>query len=434
MMNDPNTRQDSSPHVTRRRFIQTAAATAAVASTAQITRVARAEANERLGVGFIAVGGRGMSHVNAVKQLIKEGQNIEIVAVCDAYRPRMKPFEGDAKIKKYIKHQELLADKNVDIVCVSSPDRLHIPQALDAVRAGKDVYCEKPLGHWAQIVEAKQLRDETLKLNRIIQVGTQGTSSSIWAEVGDLIRKGIIGKPRLVQAGYYRNGDWGERMHILNPNAQPGPDLDWEAFLGDAPKVPFTPQRFFSWRMFLDYAGGPSTDLLPHVFTPFVYMLGLGCPFQAVGSGGIFQYTDYGREVPDTFNCCLDYPEKLSVTLVCTLANDFNTGPSIRGDEGALTFDATSWEEGCKNVQFHPQHSGKGAGKKAQNIELKSKHLGSTVEHWRDFLNCVKSRQKPKSHIEFGYCVHTALAMAMQGLLKQKVAKYDATKDEVVFS
>jgi predicted dehydrogenase len=186
--------------------------------------------------------------------------------------------------------------------------------------------------------------------------------------------------------------------------------------------------------MYLDYAGGPSTDLLPHVFTPFVFMLNLSVPSAAVGSGGIFEYTDYGREVPDSFNCCLDYPEKVSVVLVCTLANDFNTGPSIRGDEGALTFDATSWEEGCKNVQFHPQSSGKGKGKKAEKIELKSTKLGSTAEHWRDFLRCVRTREKPKSHIEFGYNVHTALAMAMQGLLKKKVACYDAKKEEVVFS
>lgn len=432
-MQETNTGRDDSRQVTRRRFIHTAAATAAAATVVRTSRTVRAEANDRIGVGFVGVGGRGVSHVRTVKELIKGGENLEIVAVCDAYAPRMKKVAEEFKAKTYMKHQDLLADKDVDVVCISSPDRLHIAQALDAVRAGKDVYCEKPLGHWSQIAQAKELRDETFKRGRVVQVGTQGTSSAIWAEVGELIKKGIVGKPRLIQAGYYRNGDWGERMPIPDRNAKPGPDLDWEAFLGDAPKVPFSVERFFSWRMFLDYAGGPSTDLLPHVFTPFVYMLGLGCPDQAVGSGGIFQYTDYGREVPDTFNCCLDYPEKLSVVLVCTLANDYNTGPSIRGDEGALTFDATSWEEGCKNVQFHPQSHGKGAGKKAQKIELKSTKLGSTAEHWRDFLQCVRSRQKPKSHMGFGYCVHTALAMAMQALLKQKVAKYDAKKEEVVF-
>lgn len=366
-----------------------------------------------------------------VRKLIKEGENAAVVAVCDAYGPRLKAQAKANKAKAYMNHRDLLADKNVDVVCIASPDRLHLPQAIDAVRAGKDVYCEKPMGHWSQIVEAKLFRDETLKRKRVVQVGTQGTSSAIWDEVGELIRKGAIGKPRHVMAGYFRNGDWGERMHIPDPKAKPGPDLDWKAFLGDAPNVPFTAERFFSWRMFLDYAGGPSTDLLPHVFTPFARMLQLGCPSMAVGSGGIFQYTGYGREVPDTFNMCLDYPEKLSVVLVCTLANDYITGPCIRGDEGALTFDVRSWEQGCTNVQIQPQRQGKGKGKKRRQVKLKTKKIGSTAEHWRDFLRCVRSRQEPRSNVKFGYNVHLALSMAMQGLLRQKVAKYDAKKEEV---
>jgi len=418
--------------VTRRRFLRAAAASTAMATGVKISRAA-AGANETLGIGFIGVGGRGASHIHTVRGLIKAGEKAKIVAVCDAYGPRMKQHAEKNQAKAYKKHGDLLADKDVDVVCISSPDRLHLPQAIDAVRAGKDVYCEKPMGHWSQITEAKLFRDETLKHRRVVQVGTQGTSSAIWGEVGELIRKGAIGQPRHVQAGYYRNGDWGERMRIPDPNAKPGPELDWQAFLGDAPKVPFSVERFFSWRMFLDYSGGPSTDLLPHVFTPFVYMLRLGCPSLAVASGGIFQYTGYGREVPDTFNMCLDYPEKLSVVLVCTLANDYNTGPCIRGDEGALTFEVAGWEAGCQNVQIQPQRRGKGSGKKIQKVELKTKRIGSTAEHWRDFLRGVRTRQQPRSNVEFGYRVHVALAMAMQALLKQKVARFDAKKEEVLF-
>ncbi|MBN2562114.1 MAG: Gfo/Idh/MocA family oxidoreductase [Phycisphaerae bacterium] len=420
-------------NLTRRSFLQTAAVTTAAATAGRIARAAEVRANETLGVGFIGVGGRGGSHVKAVQDLIKEGQKLKIVAVCDAYGPRMRAHAAATKAKAYGKHHDVLADKDVDIVCIASPDRLHLPQGIDAVRAGKDVYIEKPMGHWSQIAEAKLFRDEALKNGRVVQVGTQGTSSAVWDEVGELIRKGAIGRPRHVAAGYYRNGDWGERMHIPDKNAKPGPDLDWEAFLGDAPKVPFTVERFFSWRMFLDYAGGPSTDLLPHVFTPFVRMLGLGCPSLATGSGGIYQYTDYGREVPDTFNMCLEYPEKLSVVLVCTLANDYTTGPCIRGDEGALTFDVGSWEQGCRNVKIQPQSHGKGAGKKVQQVELKTAKIGSTEEHWRDFLNCVRTREKPKSNVEFGYSIHVALAMAMQGFLKKEVAKFDAKSDQVTF-
>ena len=212
-------------------------------------------------------------------------------------------------MSSYKAHRELLADKNVDLVCIATPDRLHVPQALDAIRAGKDVYCEKPMGHWSQMAQSRELFLETRRLGRAVQVGNQGNSSTAWKKVGELLNNGTIGKVQHVQAGYYRLGDWGERMPIPDPNAKPGPDLDWDAFLGDAPKVAFDVRRFFSWRMFLDYAGGPCTDLFPHVFTPFVSLLGLKFPSLVATSGGIFKYDDYGREVPILSTCAWIIPK-----------------------------------------------------------------------------------------------------------------------------
>ena len=232
-------------------------------------------ANDRIGIGFIGVGGRGGGHVATAQNLIKSGENLQIVAACDAYRYRLDQITKLTGAKGYARHPELLADPSVDVVCIATPDRLHVPQALDAVRAGKDVYCEKPMGHWTQFALSKQFCEETQKLKRIVQVGNQGNSSSAWQKVKELVQQGSIGRVQLVTAGFYRNGDWGERMPIADPEAMPGPDLDWDAFLGDAPKVPFTVDRFFSWRKHLDYADGPCTDLLPHLFTPFASAIGL---------------------------------------------------------------------------------------------------------------------------------------------------------------
>ena len=202
---------------------------------------------------------------------------------------------------------------------------------------------------------AAQFAEETSKLKRVVQVGNQGNSSPAWGKVRDLVQKGVAGRLQHVQAGFYRRGDWGERMPIPDPDAKPGPDLDWEAFLGDAPKVPFTVQRFFSWRKYLDYAGGPCTDLFPHVFTPFVSAIGLNYPSLAVASGGIFKYTTYDREVPDTFNMCVDYPEKLSPCSSCTQANDYRTEPAIRGDEGTLTLqNPGGWNAGFDSITIVP--------------------------------------------------------------------------------
>ena len=380
-------------------------------------------ANEQLGIGFIGVGGRGGSHVATVKKLIETGEKARIVAVCDAYGHRREEAAKATGAKIYTKHQDLLADKNVDVVCIATPDRLHVPQAIDAVRAGKDVYCEKPMGHWSQTHLSKQFYHECKKLGRVVQIGNQANSSPAWRQVGELIKQGVIGRPQLVQAGFYRYGDWGERMPIPDRTATPGPDLDWEAFLGDAPKVPFTVDRFFSWRKYMDYAGGPSTDLFPHVLTPFMNILGLKIPSLVVASGGIFKYVDYDREVPDTFNQCMDYPNKISVMLLCTLANEYQTPPMIRGDEGTIVLE-TDWSSGVANTTVIPR--------KGQKKDIKGSYSDTTRAHWQNLLDCVRTRQKPVSDVEFGYNVQVALNMSLLSYIQKKAAKYDFEKEEII--
>ncbi|SPE62780.1 putative Oxidoreductase domain protein [Verrucomicrobia bacterium] len=413
----------------RRDFLRTTAQASALAAAATaFPFVARGRvlgANDRIGVGFIGVGGRGSGHVGLVMRLAQGGENVKVVAVCDAFRYRLEESAKASGAKAYMKHADLLADPNVDVVCIATPDRLHVPQALDAIRAGKDVYCEKPMGHWTQFTLSKQFCEETAKLKRVVQIGNQGNSSPAWQKVKELVQQGTIGRVQLVNAGFFRYGDWGERMPIPDPEAKPGPDLDWEAFLGDAPKVPFSVQRFFSWRKYLDYAGGPCTDLLPHLFTPFASAIGLRFPSRVVASGGIFKYTTYDREVPDTFNMCLDYPEKLSVVVVSTLANDYVTEPAIHGDEGTLTLqNPGEWNVGIDSVTLVPR--------KGDRQVFPVQKGDVTVAHWQNFLKCVRSREKPVSDVEFGLHVQAALNMAMLSLLKDKVVKFEFTTNEIV--
>ncbi len=422
-------RSEQATSRTRRDFLQSTVRTTATLSLLSVAPfVARGRvlgANDTIGIGFIGVGGRGSSHIGTVQRLIKAGANVRIVAVNDVYRYRLDEAARPTNAKAYMRHQELLADPNVDVVCIATPDRHHVPQALDAIRAGKDVYCEKPMGHWSQFDLAKRFCEETLRLQRVVQIGNQGNSSPAWHKVRELIQQGAIGRVQLVTLGFYRRGDFGERMRIPDPEAKPGPDLDWEAFLGDAPKVPFTVDRFFSWRKYLDYAGGPCTDLFPHVFTPFVSAIGLKFPARAVASGGIFKYTNYGREVPDAFNMCLDYPEKLSIVLPCTLANDYPPEAAIRGDEGTLTLqNPGEWNAGFDSVTVVPP-----AGESRVHPAGK---LDPTPPHWENFLSCVRSREKPVSDVEFGLHVQAALNMAMLSYLKEKVAKFDVAKTRIL--
>ena len=417
------------PALSRRTFldhaVRGAALTAAVAGFPYVSRARVLGANDRIGVGFIGVGGRGGSYIATVQKLIQGGENLAIVAVNDVFRYRLDQAMKATGARGTMRHAELLADPAVDVVCIATPDRLHVPQAIDAVRAGKDIYCEKPMGHWTQFDLSRQFCEETLRLKRVVQIGNQGNSSPAWQKVRELVQGGAVGRVQLVNAGFFRNGDWGERMPIADPEAKPGPDLDWEAFLGDAPGVPFSVQRFFSWRKYLDYAGGPCTDLLPHLFTPFASAIGLKFPSRVVASGGIFKYTTYDREVPDTFNMCLDYPQKLSVVIVSTLANDYVTEPAIHGDEGTLTLqNPGEWNVGIDSVTVIPRQG--------ERRVFPMQKGDTTSAHWKDFLRCVRTRERPVSDVEFGLHVQAALNMAMLSLLKNKVVTFDAERQAIV--
>ena len=427
MPNSPAPEPTPDQTVTRREFLGATARTAAGSALVAFPFVSSSRvlgANDRLGVGFIGVGGRGQNHVGIVDGMINQGAALRIVGISDTYGPRMRAVAEKTKSKTYPNYAALLADKEIDVVCIASPDRLHVPQALAAIQAGKDVYCEKPMGHWSQFQLSKQFFEETRKLKRVVQIGNQGNSNIAWKQVAELIQTGAIGRPQHVEAGYYRYGDWGERMPIADPNAKPGPDLDWDGFLGDAPKVPFTVDRFFSWRKYLDYAGGPCTDLFPHVLTPFISLLKLQYPTMAVATGGIFKYDTYDREVPDTFNMVVDYPQRISVVLVCTLANAYPSEPAIRGDEGTITLQGPAFEGGFDSVTFLP-HQG-------EPRKIQGSKPNTTLLHWQNFLECVRTRANPVSDVEFGYHVQLAMNMAMLAFLNKKVATYDTQKHDIV--
>ncbi len=415
----------------RRLFLKASAAAASAVAVVPKASAQTLGANERIGVGFVGVGGRGTDHLKAVASLV-ESEKLRMAAACDAYGPRLRQACDAYKLKPYKKHADLLADKDIDVAVIATPDRLHVPQALDAIKAGKDVYCEKPMGHWSQLALSRTFFEETRKLNRVVQIGNQGNSNPLWRELAGLIRDGAVGEPQVINIGFYRNSDLGERMPILDPNAKPGEDLDWEAFLGDAPKVPFTADRFFSWRKYLDYAGGPCTDLFPHVYTPFVSSLRLNIPVYTVATGGIFKYDTYDREVPDTFSMSMDFvmprrdeePRLCTVNIACTLANDFTPEPTIHGDKGTITIQGVSWGEGFDSITVTPL----GGGKPTKIVGRKA---DSTRDHWIDFIHCVRSRSKPVADVEFGYKVQAALCAGMLAWMKRKVVRYDNHSDEL---
>lgn len=405
----------------RRTFMKVAGAAMALAPHTSFAVAKSKSPNERIGVGFVGTGSRSIAHQDIVLEFQREGI-AEPVAVCDVYRPRMvEASQRCGNAKMYDEHEALLDDPNVDVVCVASPDRHHAPQTIDALRAGKDVYCEKPLTHWDQFALAKEVAAVAQETGRLVQVGTQFMADDNYPRLIELIRSGIIGKPVHVQCGFFRRGDWGERMPIPDANAKPGPDLNWKRFLGDAPDTPFDVSRFFQWRMYWDYAGGPATDLLVHTFTPIFCILELDYPERVFGGGGTFQYN---REVPDQCNVIADFKDGPSVVMTNSLSNHVAQDTIIRGTDGVIMWAMlqAGKDYGVRVVPF-------GEGKK--EIRIPWQGQGDTKHLWKDLLEKVSTRQPCKCSIELALRVQAPLSMGVISHRESKVVTFD--RDNRVF-
>jgi len=437
MSHDKRSKTDSS-RSTRRQFLaKSAIGAVAVAATVQVATGKVKGANDRIGVGFIGCGGRAGAHFNMVRHLREqEKMPVDLVAACDVYRPRL-----DARMKQFgismgtMDHRELLANKDVDLVCIATPDHHHGYQAIDAIKAGKDVYCEKPVTHWSQFDLTRKLAETWAKSDRVLQLGTQAMSDSVWHQMKKLVADGLVGRPVFGETSLFRLGDWGERgMRVDDRNAKPGKDLNWEAFLGDRPKRPFDVDRFFRWRLFEDYAGGPSTDVYPHCVTQVVDILGVGFPDVVVATGGIHRYDYKLREVPDTFNLLAQYPEKVTISILGTWANDYNSTegrrgsgsrmPIIRGWDGSLAIDRNNRE-----IVFLPVRI-RGA-KKPQRFKIERGE--NNLNLWTNLIECAKTRNKKTwSPMDLAFRVQTMLQMAMLGQRAGKVAKFDQKGKRII--
>ncbi len=382
-------------------------------------------ANDRLGIGVIGCGGRGGAHMHTLLALKSQGEPIDIVALCDTYRPRL---ERAAKLTgaafTTMAHEELVARQDVDIVLVATPDHWHGFHTIDAMRAGKDVYCEKPLTHWRQLGLPEKMLQIAEETKTIVQVGCQRMSSTAYAQARALIRQGALGKLLMAETGYYRIGDWGERgMPIDDPNARPGADLDWARFQGDAPARDFDVSRYFRWRMYWDYSGGPGTDNYVHFYTPLAYVMDLGYPDNVVATGGKYRYEE--REVPDTFNLLADYPDRLTVVCHGTQGNDFQSPgsgdqPLVRGWDGTLSIEGA-------NIVVRPTS---GSAKPALTVPITAGT--DELRFWRDFLVCCRARTQPESGIALNAAVATTLQMATLAMRERRYVRYDREKKAVV--
>ncbi len=403
-----------SDSVERRQFLSSASA---VFTTSLFTGAVRG-ANDRVNVGFIGLGAMGSGNLGFAMKT----ENVQPVALCDVYQPTLERAEAAARKggfqpKSYRDFREVLADKSIDAVCVSTPDHWHAYMTVEACKAGKDVYVEKPACVYVE--EGQKMVQAARKYGRVVQAGTMQRSGGYFQKAAELVKSGVLGEITFChtwQAGLTPKAGYG------NPeDSQPPSDLDWEMWLGPAPKVAFNRNRwgvgvttFPTFRYFWDYAGGAATDWGVHLIDPLHQCFDEVMPVAITALGGKL-YVQDNRDTPDTMLATFQYPKWLASyeSRTCNpmpMFGDHGAGTSVHGTEGTLIVH----RRGCWLIP-----KDKSEAKAWENDDVMKQ---MNAPHWRNFIECIRTRQKPTSEIETcvrssTVCILGNLAMRFQSRL-----------------
>jgi predicted dehydrogenase len=436
----------------RREFMQHTVLTGAAAAVGSRQAAAAVPPSDRVTLGLIGTGAR-------VHQLIEAAQaipGVEIVALCDAYTGRASRARertgGRAVIAR--DHREILARSDVDAVIVGTPDHLHRNMTVAALEAGKDVYVEKPMTY--TVGEGREIIAAVKKTGRMLQAGSQGMSGPIDGKARELVKAGRLGQVTMIRASYNRNTAGGAWIYPIPPDAGPA-TVDWDAFLGPAPKRPLDLERFFRWRCYWDYSGGIAGDLFVHLLTSIHYVMGATMPSSVVATGELYRWKA-SREVPDTANAVLVYPEGFTVNLSSTFNNQSSSesGFEILGTEGSIAFRGdrlvftpervhednrwvvASWPRDLErayyeNPKVQAEESPWTWKPTAVGGSEVWEHQGQddTVTHLANFIASVRSRQQPNEPAEMGHHAAAGAHMVNMSLRQRRLVEWDYTRDTV---
>ena len=329
---------------TRRTFL---ASTAGVVAATQLCATAVAAQkrafgpNDRVRIATVGMGIIGFIDTECALKV----PGVELVAVADLYEGRRihaKEVYGD-RIDARIDYREILAREDVDAVLLCVPDHWHAKMAIDAMKAGKAVYCEKPMVR--AVAEGPEVIRVQAETKAVFQVGSQFASSVVFDKLREMLAAGAIGKLHAVEARYNRNSDLGAWQYSIPTDASPE-SVDWDRFLGDAPRRPFDADRFFRWRKYWDYGTAVAGDLFVHLLTAVHHSTGALGPTKIAAMGGRRYWND-GREVYDLILGLLDYPETAAhPAFTLALQTDFEDGG---GDNSLFRFVG---DDGVINVTF----------------------------------------------------------------------------------
>jgi predicted dehydrogenase len=420
--------------LSRRQFLKNSAAVTGGVACAGLMPASAAGANERIRIGVIGCGGQGTGHVHSLVGRAEQ-DNVSVVAVSDVYQRRVNRAKGVCHGEGYLDYRQLLERPDVDAVLIATPDHWHAKVSIDAMDAGKHVYCEKPLTHTVE--QALQVRDAVKRYKKIFQVGPNATANDSYWKAREAIAAGRIGKPTWAHGSYNRNA----RVCLFNEHQKidptAGPDktgedyINWDMWLGHqwglAPKIAWTPDHFFRFRKYWPYNGGVATDLLYHKLAPLlIAMAGPNgeYPSRVNACGGLYIEKD-GRDIPDTFLLTADYPTDWSLFLVSTLTNDSGLPDRIYGKYGTLELGG---EIKLRfNGDFEKEFIDKNQGEDAARIPLEPRR--DLEGNW---IDAMRGKGPVYCNVDLGCATMVAIKMAVESYRQRKTLLWDARQEKVV--
>ena len=391
----------------RRDLIRTGAAALTAASYSSVLG-----ANDRIHLGLVGAGGRGTSVMGTFQKFPR----VRVTAVCDVYGARVRRAQGRAEgAQGFGDHRKLLEAKELDAVLIGTPDHWHAAIAIDAMRAGKDVYVEKPLT--LRVEEGPAIVKAARETGRICQVGMQQRSGVHYMRARDeYVKAGRLGKITLARTWWHGNG-----AHLIpvRPEFRTKPeDLDWARFLGPVKWRDYDPPQFCNFRAYLDFGGGQITDLFTHWIDAVHMMVGEEIPTSAVAAGGVYHYKD-GRTAPDTIHALLEYPGEWTATFEGTLVPGITgAGIELCGTLGKLNI-------GREGFTFRP------VGKDAKPESVKAER-DLTDAHVENFLECMASRKLPYGDVLVGHRSAQASHLGNIAYVQKRRIKFDPVREEIL--
>ncbi len=406
--------------------------------------------NDNIQIALIGAGGMGMGDTSLAVAL----PGVKLIAVCDIYDGRLTRAKErwGSDLFATRDYREVLARKDIDAVIIATPDHWHQRITIEALEAGKDVYCEKPMIH--SIDEGPAMIEAQRRTGRTLQIGSQYVSSLVYQKAKELLSAGAIGQLNMVEAWLDRNTAIGAWQYSIPPDASPA-TIDWDRFLGSAPKRPFEPVRLFRWRNYRDYGTGVAGDLFVHLLTGLHFATGSKGPNRVYATGGLRFWKD-GRDVPDVMLALLDYPGftvQLKVNFESGTPAE-SAGMKFVGSEGTITTSTTrltvarrprETEPGYTIDTFpeavqkdflqqyrkkYPETRASADGLRPDRDDSYSQPTGFNPqrEHHRAFYESVRQRKPSVEDAVFGYRAAGPALLTNVSYFEKRVCTWDPEK------